>query len=153
MPYKKRGAPSRLNLPSDPDYWVVMKARPSFGDKSAAQSAMVDITQVADEKTVPKAKRKKLVVDKATGAGVLTEVETQAYFSTLLSRLIIEWNLTDERDKVLPITVEAIDELEPEDGDFLVKEAQERLKGRPVTEEGPFEKPSLLPSQPGAASR
>ena len=148
MPYQKsdRKGTTKLPLPSDPDFWVEMKDRPGFGDKGAADSAIVNITQVSNPNQVPKAKRSALVVDPASGQGVLTEFEVQAYFTTLLERLIVNWNLTDLYDKVLPINAATIDELEPEDGDFLVKEAQKRLKGRSKEAEAPFEKPSLLPS-------
>ena len=148
MPYQKadRAGTTRLTLPSDPDYWVEMKNRPGFGDKGAADGAVMQITQVSDANKVPKAKRSNLVVDKASGQGVLTEFEMQAYYTTLLTRLIVSWNLTDLYDKVLPINAETIDELEPQDGDFLVAEARKRLAGRPKEQEAPFEKPSLLPS-------
>ena len=109
---------------------------------------MMQVTYVQDPSKLSKIKRSKLVVDPASGQGVLTESESQAYFSTLLERMIVEWNLDDEQGRILPITRETLDELEAEDGDFLVKEAQARLKGRPPAEEGPFEKPSPESSPP-----
>lgn len=41
----------------------------------------------------------------------------------LLSMLIVEWNLDNEKGEILPITPENIDRLEPEDALFLTREA------------------------------
>lgn len=51
----------------------------------------------------------------------------------MLSRLIVNWNYTDEDNKPIPITVEALNHLEKVDYDFLDKWLSEHL---PSQEEG-----------------
>lgn len=41
----------------------------------------------------------------------------------LLNMLIVSWNLDDEKGEILPITVENIDRLEPEDALYLARES------------------------------
>jgi hypothetical protein len=123
--YVKTFETDTLTLPSDPQYTVTIKRKASFGDQRAAQSAM-------------------LKVDGATGA--LSDPEWGAYIGSLMTRLIVNWNITDESDQPLPITLENIDKLEPADGQFLFTEASKRAALRGDAQERPFEKPSITPS-------
>ena len=107
-----------LALPSDPAYTVTLKRRASFGDQRRAQAAM-------------------LKIDTATGG--IGEAEWSAYVSSLLTSLIVAWNLTDENDQPLPITAENIDRLAGEDGQFLATEASKRAALRGAAQERPFE--------------
>ncbi len=100
-----------------------MKQRASYGDIEAARSAMV-----------------KLQAD-ALGQ-VNTEMEWARYIEALIISMVVDWNLTDEKDAPLPLTTESLKRLDPRDGDFLVLEAQKRSQGRPEVQERPFEKPS-----------
>jgi hypothetical protein len=118
----------RLELPSDPQFYVLMKVRPSYGDKLAAQSATVTM------QTGP------------NGASATAEVNTAAYVRTLITRLVVEWNLTDADEQPLPITVDMIERLHPEDGDFLATEATKRVGERDEVQAGPFRNGSGPPS-------
>jgi hypothetical protein len=62
--------------------------------------------------------------------GLLTEYEVRAWIDTWLLRLITDWNLEDENGKKLPITVENLDNLEDEDGSFLLDHARKRIRRR-----------------------
>lgn len=53
-------------------------------------------------------------------------------------RLIVEWNLTDDADQLVPITVENLHRLKKGDGDFLIGEAGKRMEARPEEDEIPF---------------
>ena len=127
MGYLKVAEADQLSLPSDPTYWVRMKRLASWGDSSAAQGAMV--------KVAPGGNGHK-------EAEVLTEMELAAYLHTLVARMIVEWNLTDDQDRPLPISVQTVALIDPQDGDFLALEAQKRLGGRPAAQQTPFAKPS-----------
>jgi hypothetical protein len=141
MPQLKSSGTDRLILPSDPEAWVEMKSKASWGDKTAAQNAMMKISQV-DLAQVDPAKAHLIEADMESGRGVLTEIETGAFFGTLLERLIVAWNFTDENDHPLPVSIENLEMLEAEDGDFLMAEARKRLGQRPKVIEGPFERRS-----------
>ena len=146
MGYLKKLETDRLTLPSNPEYWVLMKRRAAWGDSSAAQSALVH----ASLSEVAKAQQQ----SQANGSGidpelqakmvgdVISEVETDAYMQMLVCRLIVEWNLTDEEDRPLPITPQTVALIDPEDGEYLALEAQKRRGGRPAAQQRPFEKPS-----------
>jgi hypothetical protein len=133
MGYLKTPESDQLTLPSDPAYWVRMKRRASWGDSSAAQSAMVKVSPAA----LP-----------ANGNGadptaeILNEVELAAYLHTLVARSLVEWNITDDQERPVPINVKTVALLDPQDGDFLALEAQKRLGGRSAAQQGPFKKPS-----------
>src|SRR5207249_1926081 len=102
----------------------------TFGDGEAAKSSMIKISRVAPNGHAPKA------------TDVVTEAEISAYNTVLISRLVVEWNITDQAEKVIPITPAMVELLEPEDGDFLAAEATKRLGRRPEEEEVPFGKRS-----------
>ena len=129
MSYLKAGGVERLQLPSDPQYWVEMKLRASYGDKLAAQQSMFSSVDLA-------------AAAAANGGGMPTALETAGYFRCILARLITKWNLTDHEDQPLPITEETIGWLEDEDGEFLQQAARSRLAGRPKAAELPFVKAS-----------
>src|SRR5262245_55267459 len=118
MPYLKASEVDRLTLPSDPDYWVEMKRTASYGDKLAAQEAMLRVSHV-DLDAVPGEKVHLVQGGSEAGRGVLTETETGAYFRTLLVRLITAWNLTDGGDRPLPVDEASVELLDSADGEFL----------------------------------
>jgi hypothetical protein len=111
----------QLTLPSAPDYFVVMKRRATYGDQLKAQAAVVSVEDIQPGMATPTA-----------------DVDTAAYVRTLISRLVVEWNLTDEADRPLPITTENIERLDPEDGSFLADEANKRVGKRAKDDQGPF---------------
>ncbi len=137
MGYLSAAETDELKLPSNPDgaFWVRMKKRAQYGDNRAAQSAMLQISPGGPQ---------------SNGNGgapqMVTDVEIGAYLGTLAVRLIVEWNLTDEAENPLPITLENLDRLDPEDGDFLATEAQKRVGGRTPEKQVPFGTPSTQPS-------
>lgn len=145
MPYIRKERTDTVQLPSNPDYHVEMKDRASYGDKMAAQRAMLQISQV-DLAMVPPEKAHMVEADIESGRGVLTEIEIDAFFKTLLHRLIVSWNLDAEDGQIVPITPQAIEMLESEDGEFLMTHARRRLNGRRPADERPFDGPSPQPS-------
>jgi hypothetical protein len=149
MPYLREVKTKRLTLPSNPDYWVDMRDRLSYGAKGAAQNAMVKISNVEAARLGKK--RDQAIVDRASGRAVLTEFETDAYFATIIAGLIADWNL-DGEDGVLPITPESVAQLDGEDGDFLQAEAQKRIGGRPRDQLDPSATPSSPSSRQEADS-
>jgi glutaredoxin 2 len=143
VPYIRKERTTRLSLPSDADYWVEMKDRASYGDKLAAQNSMLQVSQV-DLALVEKAHM--VEADIESGRGVLTEIEVDAFFKTLLRRLITDWNLDAEDGRIVPITLDAIEHLDSEDGEFLMTAARRRLSGRRAADERPFDGHSPQPS-------
>jgi hypothetical protein len=95
-----------LQLPSDAAFEIHMKRTATHGDLTAARSAMLKVEN--------------------TAAGVITHGEWGAYIHTLVRRLIVNWNLTDESGQPLPITEANLENLKADDGDFLATEAQKR---------------------------
>lgn len=117
MPYQKPVDIDTLTLPSDPAYFVKVKSRLKWGGVSKAQSAMLKVDINSPE---------------------LSDVEMGAYNNALIASAIVEWNLTDENDKPLPITPESVEELEPEDGQFLLAEVSKRTKLRSAAAQHSF---------------
>lgn len=155
MPQLRAPGVDRLTLPSDPEAWVEMKTFATFGDKTAAQEAMVNVT--AMQPGMPSARngrkgKKGQMVLSGGGQQFLTEYEVSAYFMALLERVIVNWNFTDEHGNALPITREHLEMLDAVDGEFLHDEAERRLGGRPADQQGPSKTPSSLLSPAVAAS-
>lgn len=40
----------------------------------------------------------------------------------LVEKMVVSWDFTDDKDKPLPVTIDNIKELSPEDGNFIVTE-------------------------------
>lgn len=144
MPQLRAPGVDRLSLPSDPEAWVDMKQRASYGDRSAAQEAMVNVSirQAGGHGRSNGRKRNQMVFAAEGGQEVLNEFETQAYMATLLCRLITDWNMTDERGEPLAITRANLELLDAVDGEFLEQEARVRMGGRPADQQGPSKTPS-----------
>jgi hypothetical protein len=140
MGYLKTPETDQLTLPSDSAYWVRIKKRASWGDSSAAQSAMVKLAPAPSP----------VNGNGSAAMEMLNEVELSAYLHTLVARLVVDWNLTDEQERPLPITLQTVSQLAPEDGDFLALEAQKRLGGRPAAQQAPF---GNISGPPSTASR
>lgn len=130
MGYLSSPETDRLPLPSNNEYFVLMKRKATFGDGEAAKGSMIKISQAAPNGHTP------------TAADMVTEAEISAYNTVLISRLVVEWNITDQAERVVPITPAMVELLEPEDGDFLAAEAMKRLGRRPESEQAPFGKRS-----------
>jgi hypothetical protein len=141
MPVLRDHGTERLTLPSDREAWVEMKRRASYGDKAAAQDAIVKVTQVHASKLTD-AKREVAVIDPQSGRAMLTEFETSAYMMTLLERVIVAWNFTDDLGRTLPITRANLEMLDADDGDYLQAEASKRIGGRPADQQVPTKTPS-----------
>lgn len=127
MGYLTAPETDHLALPSNGEYWVKMKRKATFGDGEAAKGAMIKISQAQPN---------------GHAGDVVTEAEVSAYNTVLISRLVVEWNLTDQFEKVIPITPAMVELLDSEDGDFLAAEATKRLGRRPEAEQAPFGKRS-----------
>ncbi len=147
MGYLKAIETDELRLPSHPDFWVRMRKEVHHGATRAAQSALMQFNQVPQKPNQAPQNGQ----PNGQAPEVVTEMEVGAWIGALTVALITEWNLTDEQDRPLPITLKNLDKLKDEDGDFLTQEAQKR-KGamRPNADQGPFPTPS---DKPSAASR
>lgn len=118
MGYVKPVETDQINLPSDNQYWVRLKRVATFGDQLAAQSAMLKMD---------------------SSAGTVSQMEWRAYLEALSVSMIVEWNLTDEDERPLPINAENLGRLSADDGQFLANAVTERAKTRGVERERPFE--------------
>lgn len=141
----------RLTLPSNPTYWADMRDRPKYGAKLKAQAAMMRVSNV-DAARLNGRRREQAVIDQASGRAILTEFETDAYFTALIANLVVAWHVCGEDGRPLPLTPEGVEELETEDGEFLQAQAQKRLNGRPRAEQEDFTMPSSGSSPLGAAT-
>ena len=116
MGYVKPQQVDTLTLPSDPSYFVKMKARFDWGDRGKITDALVKFD----------------LGGAAPGAANLSAVEISTGNRAMVLALITEWNLTGEDEKPLPLTLDSIGLLDPEDGDFLLKEALKRTQAAPL---------------------
>lgn len=126
MGYLKKTETDKLPLPSNSEFFVVMKRRGRYGGILEGQSALLNVTQSED----------------GAPEGAVSKAEAGAFIKTVIRDLIVEWNLTDEQDQPLPITTESIEQLDSADGLFLAQEAEIRQGRRSKEKEGPFEKRS-----------
>jgi len=126
--YQKAAETAEYSLPSDPECKVVMFTRVPYGVKKAANAAMLDMTFGRGAEGNGKA---------ATSEDVemVTKAEVELYLDTLLLGSIVSWNLADELGKALPITIETINSLKEEDGDFLEERAKAAIARRPVEQQ------------------
>lgn len=131
MGYVKPQDTDLLKLPSDPSYWVRFRKKVLWGVRTDSQGSMVSVA------ATPK-KPVKGQPDAEPEAEMITKAEWSAYIRTLVLGFISEWNLTDENDEPLPITLENLAMLEDEDGQYLASEAQARSKLRSVKADGPL---------------
>jgi hypothetical protein len=152
MPQLRDYGTDRLVLPSDPEAWVDMKRRASYGDKAAAQDSMMKISHVDASKLNGK-RREQAMIDQQSGRAMVTDFETMAYMMTLLQRLIVAWNYTDELGHALPINRANLELLDGEDGEFLQTEARGRIGGRSTDQQGPTSTPSSPSSLAVAGTR
>jgi hypothetical protein len=117
LPYLQPSQTDQVDLPT-PGYWVRLKKRATYGDQLAAQSAMLKLD--------------------SSNPGSISKMEWGAYIQALTASMLVEWNLTDENDLPLPITVASLEKLSAEDGQFLATEVTNRAKTRGVEQERPF---------------
>lgn len=130
MGYFKPPETDQLVLPSNSEFWVRMKRRAEFSDGEAAKGSMIKFSTPEPNGHTP------------TANDVLTQTEITAYNTVLISRMVTEWNLTDDKEQVQPITLATIGRLDPDDGDFLAEEAMKRRGGRTEKDQANFPKPS-----------
>jgi hypothetical protein len=151
MPYQKPVETDQLFMPSSPEFWVRMKKRASHGDRAAAQDAMLSVARDDELEHDGTMTGKGVVI--ATGQGYVSKAELSTYTAALICRLVLEWNFTDDKDEILPITIETIlaPWFDPDDGDLLAEEATRRAKlkkstGSPEGEPDPFSLPASATS-------
>jgi hypothetical protein len=122
MAYLKPVETDEVRLPSDPaTYFVRLKKRATYGDQLAGQSAMLQFDP--------------------SNPGAPSRMDWSSYIRALAVSLIVEWNLTDENDQLLPVSAASLDRLSAEDGEFLAAAITERAKTRAVEQERPFALP------------
>lgn len=97
-----------LTLPNHPETKVLLKHGAKYGDRNRVQSAAI------------LARRRDGTTDPAGLAGFIA-------LRTLV--MIHDWTVTDESGKKVIPSVEAIDALDAEDGEFLEAEARKRYDG------------------------
>lgn len=102
-----------LALPSNPEFTVTVKRRVKGGDYSDALSRSLD-------------------------GGREGVSQVQAMVRALMEVGIVSWTLTDDDDNIVPVTSEAIGQLEREDYEFLRDEIGKRSALRPEKDEIPF---------------
>lgn len=105
-----------LTLPNHPETKVWLKQRPKFGDKNRVEAAAV----VARREVGP-------------GKYATDSDDFARYLNLKVVVMIHDWTVTDEAGKRAPIVVEALESLDPEDGEFLSVEAKKRYDGEPKT--------------------
>lgn len=96
-----------ISLPNHPETKVWLKKRPKAGDKIRAQCA----SYVS------------LRTDGSTDPDLFAR-----YILTRTLVMVHDWTVTDESGKRIPISIEAIEALDPEDADFLGTEARSRYE-------------------------
>ncbi len=101
-----------LTLPNHPETKVWLKRRPDFGARNLVQAhGYLTRVQVAADK---------YATDPVAFAN---------YIAIRTVTMIHDWTVTDESGKRVPITIEGVNALDPEDGDFLESEARKRYEG------------------------
>ena len=105
-----------LTLPNHPETKVWLKQRPQFGDKNRVEAAAV----VARREVAP-------------GKYATDSDEFARYLVLRTVVMIHDWTVTDESGKRAPIVIEAVESLDPEDGEFLSIEARKRFEGESKT--------------------
>lgn len=126
MSYLKTIPIDTLTLPSNPEFHVRMRTRGTYGAQRAASSAMFQIESTAGT---------------SGAAKTVSKAEYGAYVGSLILSLLVDWDLTDENEAALPLTIENIDKLDPEDGKFLGDEATKRMSLRAGVAEENFKTP------------
>src|SRR5579859_8103229 len=125
-------ATERLNLPSDPTYWVEFKKRLTFGDRVVISRALQDAVyeSTGESKT----------------AMFRAAVKLRADDLALLPLVIVAWNVDDESGAILPIDAETVKHLADEDAQLIIdrvnelnprRSAEERLAFRNAGVEHP----------------
>lgn len=101
-----------LALPNHPETKVWLKQRPTWGDKNRVQAhATVSRREVAPGKF---------------------ETDPEGFADWLVIKVLVmlhDWTVTDEAGRKLPISAEALESLDPEDGEFVAAEAGRRYSG------------------------
>lgn len=136
MPYFVAPETDQLTLPSNSEYWVKIKRKAEYLDGEMATSSMIKFSQA----NVPSNGHKPTAEEVANS--VLSEAEISGYNCTLIARMVVEWNLTDEKGAVVPINPISVGHMAPEDGEFLAEEASKRRGGRTEQEQRNFQKQS-----------
>lgn len=101
-----------LKLPNHPETTVWLKRRPNWGDKNKVQVA----SYLSRKQVGPNEFR--------SDAPALAD-----FVVTKTLVMIHDWNVTDESGKRVPIVAEALESLDPEDGEFIWNEARKRFDG------------------------
>jgi hypothetical protein len=107
-------ATDTLTLPSNADFNVTVKRRIKGGDHSDAMRLALE----AADSSIPS--------------------RMQTFGRSLLGVAIISWNLTDENEQPVPVSDQAIGELERVDYEFLSAEVGKRAALRTEEAEAPF---------------
>lgn len=145
MGYLKPQETDLLYLPSDPEhkYWVRMRKRAPFGVVVEAQSHMLKMSTAVAVDPNPAAPNGNGKLGKPEKAKVISEAEWSGYILALIYGFITEWNLTDDHELPLPLTIESIQMLDEHDGQYLSDQAQARQGAtkRGQEEEAPLGKP------------
>ena len=117
-----------LALPNHPETKVWLKRRPLWGDKNLVQCSAI----IAKREIAPG-------VQRTTPEGFADFLVTKALV------MIHDWTVTDESGKKAPISAEALQALDPEDGEFISNEARRRFDGDSVA-------PLVTNSEPTSAT-
>jgi len=124
MGYIRPNEVDQVDLPTK-GYWVKMRGRVIGRDHSLALATAIE--EVPDP----------------AASGQRWLVQNQV----LAVQLLVEWNITDENDKPLPINRETLGDLDPADHEQILMEANRRRVVRSEEHEAPFVKRSSTRSK------
>jgi hypothetical protein len=97
--------------------WVDLR-KPRYGDRLKAQTSVAIVKP-----------------DPMKGGQVIQDIDSNRYMTTLMTRLIVKWSLTEDGQA----TADLLLELEPEDGDYLANKVNGMMGGSPKPEDlAPF---------------
>lgn len=143
MAYIKKSEGERLSLPSDSNYYVVLKSRRTWQDEGLLQEVMLDrqaVKQVQQAAIRANAAGHELEMDAEDEANLLSDDLITRGKRALVYSWLASWNVDDENGAPLPLTLENVGLLVPEDGEFIANEIAKRSRGG--VPEGPFVQPS-----------
>lgn len=119
MPTITTAGVDELTLPNHPETKVWLKRRPNWGDQNRVQAtALISRKEVGPDRYI-------------------TDPEGFARFLAVRTLVMIhDWTVSDESGRRVPIAIEALEALDPADGEFLSTEAVKRYDG--VTDTAPL---------------
>lgn len=121
MPILKARETKKINLVTDPEAWVEVFTKQTYGDYLKIQKAMLGQGMDMAEETKKNAKPS-------------VKADISAFMLATLETMVVGWNYTDESNNVLPLTQANLLLLDKEDG-LTIFNAVSEDAGLPQDEE------------------